>query len=89
MNRNEICAEDGHETLIAEVFDGMDDQWRANARLIAAAPELLRHLESIVEMSHSVAGNWENGDLATVVRNLDRIATAAETALAKAYGTST
>jgi len=33
-------ADNEHETLIAEVFDD-HDWWRANARLIAAAPELL------------------------------------------------
>jgi len=34
--------EDGdHETLIAEVFDE-HDWWRANARLLRAAPRLLR-----------------------------------------------
>lgn len=39
-NHNEIVARDFHESFIAEVFD-QTDQWRANARLIAAAPELL------------------------------------------------
>lgn len=49
-------------------------------------PELLAHLENIIEMSHSVAANWESGDLAAAVRNLDRIATAAELAITKAHG---
>jgi hypothetical protein len=52
-------------------------------------PELLRHLKGIVEMAHSVADNWESGDLVDAVRNLDRIATAAEIALTKSYGTRT
>ncbi|MCI0464520.1 MAG: hypothetical protein L0Z62_46915 [Gemmataceae bacterium] len=62
------------------------DEQCANACLIAAAPELLEHLEHIVEMAHSVSANWENGALDVAVRNLDRIATAAEVAIAKANG---
>ncbi len=84
LNREEVYGENGR-TIVAEAFDEHDD-WRANARLIAAAPELLEHLHSIVEMAHSVSANWESGDLAFAVRNLERIATAAETAIAKAEG---
>jgi hypothetical protein len=68
-------------------FAAPTDQQQANACLIAVAPELLEHLCSMVAMAHSVSENWENGDLASAVRNLDRNATAAETAIAKAYGT--
>ena len=66
-------------------FDGAVNH-DANAHLIAASPELLEHLKNIVEMAHSVSANWENGDLASAVQNLDRIATAAEVAIAKAEG---
>lgn len=46
-NHNEIVAIDTHETLIAEVFTGMEDDWRANARLIASAPMLLAVLKAL------------------------------------------
>jgi hypothetical protein len=55
----------------------------------AAAPELLRHLESLVEMAHCVTANWENGDLATAVRGLERIATEAKATILNAYGKNT
>ena len=64
-------------------FDGAVNH-DANAHLIAVAPELLEHLKNIVEMARSVSANGENGDLAIAVRNLDRIATAAEGSIAKA-----
>ena len=53
---------------------------------MAAAPELLGHLTGIVEMAKSVAANWENGSLDQAVRNLDRMAIAAEVAIQKAAG---
>ncbi len=40
QNHNEIVADNEHETHIADIFDETDN-WRANARLIAAAPQLL------------------------------------------------
>jgi hypothetical protein len=46
-NHNEICADNDHESFIAEVFDETD-QWRANARLMAAAPELLAALDELL-----------------------------------------
>jgi hypothetical protein len=46
-NRNEICADNEHESLVAEVFDETD-QWRANARLIASAPDLLEACKAAV-----------------------------------------
>ena len=47
-NHTEIVADDGHESLIAEVFDERND-WKANARLIAAAPKLLDLLKQVYE----------------------------------------
>jgi hypothetical protein len=46
-NHNEICAENDRESFIAEVFDETDE-WRANARLIAAAPEFLAALDVLL-----------------------------------------
>jgi hypothetical protein len=43
MNHNEICADNKHESYIAEVFDETDN-WRANARLLAKA-WMIPHLE--------------------------------------------
>jgi hypothetical protein len=62
------------------------DERKANARLIATAPELLCHLESIVEMAFCVAANWTSGDLASAVRSLEQIAAQAEETIAKARG---
>lgn len=43
QNHNEICADNEHESFVAEVFD-QTDEWKANARLIAAAPKMLKML---------------------------------------------
>jgi hypothetical protein len=40
-----IYGKDGTE--IAEILHGLTDEWRANARLIAAAPEMLEALQSL------------------------------------------
>jgi len=72
-----------HWIATMDSFDGAVNH-DANARPIVAAPELFEHLKNIVEMAHSVSANCEKGDLALAVRNLDRIATAAETSIAKA-----
>jgi hypothetical protein len=41
-----IYGKDGTE--IAEILQGLTPEWRENARLIAAAPEMLAHLETLV-----------------------------------------
>jgi hypothetical protein len=41
-----IYGKDGTE--IAEILQGLTPEWRENARLIAAAPEMLAHLEMLV-----------------------------------------
>ncbi len=46
VNGNQIHAANKHETFVADVFDQNGDA-KANARLIAAAPELLEALELI------------------------------------------
>jgi hypothetical protein len=40
-----IYGKDGTE--VAEILHGLTPEWRANARLIAAAPELLEALQSL------------------------------------------
>jgi hypothetical protein len=59
---------------------------KEEADLLAAIPELLEHLQNMVEIAHSVSANWENGELDVAVQNLERIASAAEAAIAKAIG---
>ena len=41
-----IYGKDGTE--IAEILQGLTPEWRENARLIAAAPEMLAHLKMLV-----------------------------------------
>ena len=41
-----IYGKDGTE--IAEILHGFTPEWRENARLIAAAPEMLAHLKMLV-----------------------------------------
>jgi hypothetical protein len=40
-----IYGKDGTE--VAEILHGLTPEWRANARLIAAAPEMLEALQSL------------------------------------------
>src|SRR5438067_2262202 len=47
---------------------------KANAEVIARAPQLLQSLERLTEIAESVVGNWENGNLAEAVASLGRIA---------------
>jgi hypothetical protein len=76
VNSNEICTDDEHESLIAEVFDETD-LWRGNARLIAAAPDLLE----CAKMLYVVTAEGE-------IKKAERVEMfdAAEAAIAKAEG---
>ena len=76
----------GPGKIIADLEQFDDAEKFAN--VFAAAPDLLDHLESIVEMAHSVSANWESGDLAHAARSLERIAASAEIVIAKAKGES-
>jgi hypothetical protein len=59
MNHNEICADNEHESYIADVFDETDN-WRANARLIAAAPELLDACKmNLQDAKDALTGEWQ------------------------------
>jgi hypothetical protein len=80
-----IYGKDGTE--VAEILHGLTPEWRANARLIAAAPEMLAALESIsiglspasVELQMELQMETL-ADLCRVCREI------AENALAKAKG---
>jgi hypothetical protein len=55
-----IYGKDGTE--VAEILHGLTPEWRANARLIAAAPEMLEALQSLThpmasdeDLSHALA----------------------------------
>ena len=47
------------------------DEIAANARLIKAAPELLRDLSEMMELAQAIVNNWEKGDLAQAVIDLE------------------
>jgi len=78
-----IYGKDGTE--IAEILQGLTPEWRENARLIAAAPDLLEALESLaIGLSPaSVDTQRENENLADLCRVCREIA---ENALAKVKG---
>lgn len=81
MNHNEICADNKHESLIAEVFDE-NGEWRANARLIAAAPDILDAAEEALE---DLKG-WKMAVGTEECPETDERILKLERAIAKAYG---
>lgn len=81
--------EKAEETIDVAEISQDNGEWIANARLIAAAPELLEHLEWLVREAQSVSAHWESGDLAHAVRALEVATIASELAIAKARGQAT
>jgi hypothetical protein len=64
-------------------FDDMSEEEQANARLIAAAPELLQALESLYEHCAMVHKHWGEG---SNQRQADEAIKAAQAAIKKARG---
>jgi hypothetical protein len=72
-----IVSQPGRDGQVITVFRGCDGpEWEANARLIAAAPDLLAALESIALIA--------NGGHGTPATNLVGITKKARAAIAKA-----
>lgn len=65
------------------------DPWEANARLIAAAPDLLEALEEIEGMGHSEPMTWAGSELDWAKRRAGIMQTIARAAIAKAKGSDT
>ena len=76
-----IYGKDGTE--VAEILHGLTDEWRANARLIAAAPEMLAALESITVGLSPASVEMQRENLAQLCQVCREIA---ENALAKVKG---
>jgi len=76
-----IYGEDGTE--IAGILQGLTPEWRENARLIAAAPEMLAALESLAIGLSPASVDMQRENLADLCRVCREIA---ENALAKVKG---
>ena len=62
VNREDVLADNKHETLIATVFEE-NARWKANARLIAAAPDLLEACQGCLQDAEdALSGDWEPSD---------------------------
>tara|TARA_Y100000310_G_C20655380_1_gene801717 strand:+ start:953 stop:1264 length:312 start_codon:yes stop_codon:yes gene_type:complete len=68
------------DTYIA-LIDTMDAEQDANARLLRAAPALAAALAALRDASTVVLTEWDGGDLAGAVRELDAAAEEATRAL--------
>ena len=69
-------------TVPTDLILHVNHQAAANARLIAAAPDMAEKIREFSELSRSVSANWENGRLDRAVRNLVRLADDVDTLLA-------
>lgn len=70
-----IKANDGvGDVYICNLTQGQGDEGRANARLIASAPELLTALESLIEFAHAALSGTVHAD---TLQNYEAIARAA------------
>lgn len=69
VNGTQVHADNKHESLIADVFD-QNEACKANARLIAAAPELLEALEIALEASTQGRDDksWEDAAIAAIAK---------------------
>ena len=76
-----IYGKDGTE--VAEILHGLTPEWRGNARLIAAAPELLAALESLAIGLSPASVDMQRENLADLCRVCREIA---ESAISKAKG---
>jgi hypothetical protein len=76
-----IYGKDGTE--VAEILQGLTPEWRENARLIAAAPEMLEALESLAIGLSLASVDMQRENLADLCRVCREIA---ESAIAKAKG---
>jgi hypothetical protein len=74
-----------YETESVIRFKGQSNA-KANARLMAAAPDLLDILKSQTDAAQAVIDSWEKGDLAGSVTALTDSVAPARDAIAKATG---
>lgn len=86
ISEPEFSKSKGFEGIVLkfDCFNGFENEGRANARLIAAAPELLEALNGILKTFRTCIGNEAFNDF--VLGNNEVIA--AFTAIAKATGSS-
>ena len=59
VNREDVLADNRHETLVATAFEE-NARWKANARLISAAPDLLQACQGCLQDAEdALSGDWE------------------------------
>lgn len=75
-----------HGLWIADCGLSVNDENMANARLIAAAPDLLNVCENGINDVQQVLDSWAKGDLAGAVNRLEAWQESARAAIAHAKG---